>query len=104
MYGLVKSNSEPTPQQVEDQLDGNLCRFWFSILPSRVSSLFFKTKLHQNRLFLIQGGLHEVGTFFGTSNLRILYLIVCLHDYQFLDTPSLPLLRKSALRINLIYL
>ncbi|KAG0611483.1 hypothetical protein M758_7G144100 [Ceratodon purpureus] len=26
MYGLVRSNSEPTSQQVEDQLDGNLCR------------------------------------------------------------------------------
>lgn len=27
MYGLLKEFPEPTQQQVEDQLDGNLCRY-----------------------------------------------------------------------------
>lgn len=32
MYGLLKSNPEPTAQQVEDQLDGNLCRLFNRVL------------------------------------------------------------------------
>jgi hypothetical protein len=43
MYGLVVNNSQPTAQQVEDQLDGNLCRylmgfFFFFLFPALSSS------------------------------------------------------------------
>jgi len=62
MYGLVNRNPQPTAQQVEDQLDGNLCRFSLTVHAIFVSSILlmkfwcFQWKLKVDLKFFESGG------------------------------------------------